>query len=104
MRSEFGFRLRRYAAGQPQSRDIGRFRRHHNRRLHAVSLKRQGRDTVQWTFVDKNPHSVTADDNTLFDSTPLADGMTFAFRFDKPGSYAYHCSIHPEMHGTVVVG
>ena len=58
-------------------------------------------ETVQWTFVDKNPHSVTADDSS-FDSTPMANGKTFSHRFATAGTYAYHCSIHPEMHGTVV--
>jgi plastocyanin len=28
---------------------------------------------------------------------------TFSFTFDKPGTYAYFCSIHPKMTGQVVV-
>jgi len=28
---------------------------------------------------------------------------TYSFTFTKPGRYEYICSIHPTMHGTVVV-
>lgn len=59
-------------------------------------------DTVEWQFVDKNPHTVSADDSS-FDSTPRANGKTFSFTFNKAGTFTYHCNIHPEMHGTVVV-
>ncbi len=33
----------------------------------------------------------------------LGNGATFSFTFDKAGTYPYHCSIHPNMKGTVVV-
>jgi len=28
---------------------------------------------------------------------------SFSFKFDKPGTYHYTCSIHPRMVGTIVV-
>jgi plastocyanin len=46
---------------------------------------------------------VTADGNG-FGSGALAQGASFSFTFARPGTYAYHCSIHPSMHGSVVVG
>src|SRR5579875_243718 len=33
----------------------------------------------------------------------IAPGATFSFTFTTPGTYTYHCTIHPFMHGTVVV-
>jgi plastocyanin len=27
----------------------------------------------------------------------------FSFKFDEPGAYEYHCSIHPKMRGKVIV-
>ena len=35
---------------------------------------------------------------------PIGPGQTYVQTFDKPGTYSYICSIHPDrMHGTVVV-
>lgn len=60
--------------------------------------------TVIWTNRDDDPHTVTsADDPKLLGSPPLDTGETFRFRFDKPGTYRYFCSIHPHMQGTIIV-
>ena len=59
-------------------------------------------ESVTWTNQDGTTHTVTAD-NGEFDSSQLANGATFTFKFDKAGTYPYHCSIHPTMTGTVVV-
>ena len=66
----------------------------------AVTIK--AGTTVTWTQQDEDSHTVTADDNS-FTSQPLGNGQTFTQTFVTPGTYAYHCSIHPFMHGTVVV-
>jgi plastocyanin len=58
---------------------------------------------VTWTNDDTVAHTVTADTN-LFVSGNLQPGGSFSFMFIRPGTYAYHCSIHPSMHGSVVVG
>jgi plastocyanin len=58
--------------------------------------------TVTWTNQDEDQHTVTADDAS-FASSPLATGQTFTHTFTTPGTYHYHCAIHPFMHGTVVV-
>jgi plastocyanin len=52
---------------------------------------------------DSATHTVTADDGHSFDTgsiTPRGSGKLTA---PKPGRYAYHCTIHPFMHGTLVV-
>jgi plastocyanin len=59
-------------------------------------------ESVTWTNQDPINHTVVAD-NGEFKSGELANGDTFSFTFDKAGTYAYHCSIHPSMKATVVV-
>ncbi len=49
-----------------------------------------------------NQHSVSADDSS-FESCLQGAGSTFTTTFVKAGTYAYHCSIHPQMKGTVTV-
>jgi plastocyanin len=60
--------------------------------------------SVEWIFQDANPHTVTADDGS-FTSTKagLANSKTFSHTFATAGTYKYHCYIHPQMLGTVVV-
>lgn len=59
--------------------------------------------TVTWTNNDSIAHTVTADSGNTFDSGTLDPGKTFTHTFNDTGSFAYHCNIHPEMHGTVTV-
>ncbi len=59
---------------------------------------------VTWENRDDIPHTVvSAGDPRVFKSSPLDTNDHFAFRFDKPGTYKYFCSLHPKMQGTVVV-
>ena len=57
---------------------------------------------VTWTNADGPPHTATADDGS-FDSGRLEPGDSYSETFDEPGTYAYHCEIHPRMTGTIVV-
>ena len=47
-------------------------------------------------------HTVTADDGT-FGSAQLSTGVSFWHVFTIAGTYSYHCSIHADMTGTVIV-
>ena len=58
--------------------------------------------TVHWKNLDPEPHTVRSVDAT-FKSDALDQDDSFDFKFDKPGTYRYVCSIHPQMLGTVVV-
>ncbi|HVP94611.1 MAG TPA: plastocyanin/azurin family copper-binding protein [Methanoregulaceae archaeon] len=65
--------------------------------------------TVTWINQDPADHQVINDaqgsivQGALFTSDPLPKGASYSFEFDNPGSYPYHCSIHPSMKGTVTV-
>jgi plastocyanin len=58
---------------------------------------------VTVTNEDSAAHSATADDGSSFDTGALAQGASRTLSVRKPGSYPYHCSLHPYMHGTLVV-
>jgi plastocyanin len=58
--------------------------------------------TVTWTNRDEEPHTVAADDGS-FHSPGMGTGATFTHTFSTAGTFDYVCSIHPMMHGTVVV-
>jgi plastocyanin len=59
---------------------------------------------VSWTNKDSIQHTVTSDEEGLFDAGPISPGDTFENAFDTPGEYGYHCAIHPFMTGRVMVG
>jgi plastocyanin len=59
-------------------------------------------EAVTWKNDDSTTHTVTADDGS-FDSANLASDTTFSKKFDKPGTFKYHCSLHSSMTATVVV-
>ena len=58
--------------------------------------------TVTWKNLDGEPHTVVSADG-LFRSGALDENDTYSYRFDKPGTYRYVCSIHPKMMATVTV-
>ncbi len=58
--------------------------------------------TVTWTNADDEPHNVVSDTG-MFKSGGMDTNESFSFKFDKPGTYHFTCSIHPRMVGTVVV-
>ena len=58
--------------------------------------------TVHWKNLDPEPHTIRSVDAT-FKSNALDQDDSFSFTFDKPGTYRYVCSIHPQMVGTIVV-
>ncbi len=57
---------------------------------------------VTWHNADEEPHTVTSDTG-VFRSGAIDGGGSFTFKFEKPGTYKYLCSIHPQMVGTIVV-
>jgi plastocyanin len=59
---------------------------------------------VSWTNADSIQHTVTSDEQGLFDAGPIFPGDTFENVFDSAGEFGYHGSIHPFMTGVITVG
>jgi plastocyanin len=59
--------------------------------------------TVIWTNRDSASHTVVSDSGNEIASNSLATGDTYGHTFSTPGTYAYHCSVHPSMKGTIIV-
>lgn len=58
--------------------------------------------TVTWVNHDDDAHTVVST-TALFRSPGLDTDDSFSYRFTKPGTYQYFCTLHPLMVGTVVV-
>ena len=58
--------------------------------------------TVTWTNTGVAPHTATASDGS-FDSGILVSGGTWSRRFDTDGRFAFLCTLHPAMTGSVTV-
>jgi 3',5'-cyclic-AMP phosphodiesterase len=60
--------------------------------------------TVAWINKDDDVHTIKSQDGpAMFQSPALDSGGRFGFTFSHPGVYHYICSIHPYMHGEIVV-
>ncbi len=59
--------------------------------------------TVVWTNKDSSTHTVTSDTGTALNSGNLSLNQTFSMVFTTPGTYTYHCGLHPFMTGKVTV-
>jgi plastocyanin len=65
--------------------------------------------SVTWTNKDSSIHTVTSglpetgDVGTLFDSGLISPGKSFVHVFDKQGTFDYSCTLHPFMHGQIIV-
>jgi plastocyanin len=59
-------------------------------------------DTVTWTNHGPSAHTATAN-NGSFNTGVLQKGQSGSHTFNTAGTFSYICSIHPFMHGTVVV-
>jgi plastocyanin len=59
-------------------------------------------DTITWTNDGPSEHTATAS-NGSFNTGILKKGQSASHTFTQPGTYAYICTIHPWMHGTIVV-
>jgi plastocyanin len=57
---------------------------------------------IIWSNKDPFPHTASADAK-VFDSGSIAPNESWTWVARKPGTYAYVCSFHPIMKGTVTV-
>ena len=65
--------------------------------------------TVTWVNQDAVNHQVINDasgsnaEGAIFNSPVIPKGGSYSFTFNIPGTYPYHCTIHPSMKGTITV-
>jgi plastocyanin len=59
--------------------------------------------TVTWTNGTDAPHTVTSDSGSELASGTIGPGTTFNHAFATTGTFAYHCTIHTYMVGSVTV-
>jgi plastocyanin len=88
-------------AANPVTADIKAFQ------FQPKAIEVQAGAAVTWTNQDNIDHTITSgtpeSPDGTFASAPFGKGKTFTATFDKPGEYAYFCSKHKSMHGTVKV-
>ncbi len=60
--------------------------------------------TVTWINKDSVSHTATSDNGPAqFDSGTIATNQSYSYTFTMPGTYTYHCTIHPNMKATITV-
>ncbi len=57
---------------------------------------------VTWINRDAVPHDAT-EDTGAWASQLLGSGDEDTLAFDRPGTFSYYCTIHPQMRGTLTV-
>lgn len=67
-----------------------------------ASIEVSAGTTVTWKNSDSVSHTATGDAGE-FDTGNIQGGGEGSYTFNTPGTYAYHCALHPSMKGTVVV-
>jgi plastocyanin len=65
-----------------------------------ITVQRGG--SVTWINNDNTAHTSTSDTGAWSSGT-IAPGASFSATFQTSGSFAYRCTIHPNMIGTVTV-
>jgi plastocyanin len=66
----------------------------------ALSVGKGGRVA----FSNSSGTAHTATDAGAFDTGRIKPGRSVTVRFQQKGTFRYHCTIHPFMHGKIVVG
>ena len=70
--------------------------------FHPQTLTAKVGDAIVWVNKDPFPHTATSA-AAGFDSKPLAPGASFTYVAAKKGQFAYACTLHPTMTGTLNV-
>jgi plastocyanin len=85
------------SSGTPSSITISNFK------FSPATISVRSGTRVRVTNSDSAAHTVTADDGHSFDSGTVQPGASGSVQAPAAGTYAYHCTIHPFMKGTLVV-
>jgi plastocyanin len=60
-------------------------------------------DTVVWINRDIVPHTATERGNASWDTKTLSQGQLGRVVAGRAGTTSYVCTLHPTMHGTLIV-
>jgi plastocyanin len=75
-----------------------------NYSFHPGTLTVKKDSTAVWVNKDDDVHTIKSTDGPeVFNSPALDSGSQFSFTFHHAGTYHYICSVHPYMHGVIVV-
>ena len=88
------------AAGDPPSSTDGPIVAVRDYQFEPSSLTVEPGAMVTWVWEGSATHDVAGQG---FESPDQSSG-TFRHTFEQPGTYAYQCTIHPGMEGSIVVG
>ena len=58
---------------------------------------------ITWVNMDTTAHAVVSDNGTSFNSGSINPKGTYTYIANQNGSITYHCSVHPQMKGTIQV-
>jgi plastocyanin len=77
----------------------------HNFGFSPETAKIKAGSSVTWVNMDRATHSIISDDEdpAPFATAPLINGAAQPIVLTEPGTYTYHCQIHPSMKGMVIV-
>ncbi len=67
-----------------------------------VQLSIKAGTKVVWTNKDSVAHTATSDEKK-FDTGLIAQNKEASYVFETPGTYAYHCTPHPQMKAQIIV-
>lgn len=75
-----------------------------NYAFHPATLTVKKDTLVMWFNKDADVHTIKSTDGPeAFSSPALDNGNQFGFTFHHAGTYHYICTVHPYMHGVIVV-
>jgi plastocyanin len=60
-------------------------------------------EKITWVNRDEEPHTVVSVGQRFKKSSALDTDQEYTITAGRPGSYAYFCSVHPMMTGTIIV-
>ena|ERR1017187_7352806 len=58
--------------------------------------------TIKWTNIDGTNHTVSSDSG-FYESGNIDGSGTYSRQFTATGTYPYHCNIHANMFGKIIV-
>lgn len=75
----------------------------HDHSFDQADIEVEAGTTVEWRNAGSRTHHLVREFDGVVVDEDLPPGRTETATFDRPGTFSYYCTIHPEMSGTVTV-